>query len=63
MPTSFGRQQTEQGVVVVLAGNAAAVVLGIEVAGVDRQGPVTQGLGVLQAVETLLVDVFQLRLP
>ncbi|MNQ92844.1 hypothetical protein D3C85_1082820 [compost metagenome] len=49
--------------VVVLAGNAAAVVLGIEVAGVDRQGPVTQGLGVLQAVETLLIDVLQLRLP
>ncbi|MNP45564.1 hypothetical protein D3C76_1394950 [compost metagenome] len=49
--------------VVVTACDLPAILLGIEVAGIHPQGPVTQRFGVLEAVEPLLVDVFQLRLP
>ena len=63
MPARPGREQAEQRMVVIVAGKLAPLLAGLEIAGIHTQGPVTQGLGVLQAVEPLLVDVLQLRLP
>ncbi|MNE13450.1 hypothetical protein D3C80_1062830 [compost metagenome] len=63
MPAGLGRKQAEQRMVVIVTGNLAPVLAGIEVAGIDPQGPVPQRLGVLEAVEALLVDILQLRLP
>ncbi len=63
VPSTLGRQQCEQGAVVDIAQQPFAVFLRIVEAQVRAEHPVAHRLAVLEAVETLVVDVFQLRIP
>ncbi|MCY1290568.1 hypothetical protein D9M70_397210 [compost metagenome] len=63
VPAIGGAEEAGERAVVQLTQVRAALVAGGEQADVGAQGPVADLLLVRQVVETLLVDIFQLRLP
>ncbi|MCY1463856.1 hypothetical protein D9M71_818090 [compost metagenome] len=63
MPATLGRQQRIERPVVDITKARIALLPGGEVTEVGAQGPVAQGLAVLQAHEALLIDIFEAPVP
>src|SRR5690554_1423683 len=63
MATMAGRQQAVERLVVDIAEQAVTVLCGIVETDIGAQHPVTHRLAVFEVVVTLVVDIFQLRVP